>query len=782
MRADPLQASRSEREAERRQRSRTPGGGGAGAEVSAFSETPEMGVAIAPPALADRTVDSHATVVGVIQSRALRHYSEGIRQYLVLRLSSVEEANDARQELRVSFSEMPVEKVVAPPGIRAHLYRAARELVARRLKGRAPLAAEAFLGLPWRALRSDAPTWLPVLLGRIRSELSPGDRELLELRFARELSPEELAFVLDLPAKTLAQRLDQAIARVRSMLNGLTQDSSIPLPGLLLEAFALSAPAPLVGAQEEGDDAPEPLAQGTVIGARYAVESRVGTGAFSDVYRARDTEVPGHWVAVKLLHQPSLSEAAKSNALRELHHIASVFHPSIVQFKDYGWFDGRLWFVMPWYEGETLEERLQRRALTRAEAKQIFEPLARALATMHGVGIRHQDVKPDNIFLARIFRGGREGRGQEVLPVLLDLGVAAKEAEMLVAGTPTYFAPEVAAKFASIEGSAPATSKADVFSLALSLRNALEPKTQDDVAAGAVGAFVEYRATHMPPMPESSDLQYLQPCFKRWLSLDPEERPSAEELVEELAVLTQPEERRERRRALLRWLVPLSVALAVMFVSVVYVLNARAERQKMAAMRARIAEAGLRADLVVSNEQRRELEEHARNLRQKYESGRLTRQQLAQNLARAEGRERLLRENLGTSQKLRRLLKDELGEAKEALNQSQRENTGLRNGINQLRDALAAQPRPRPKPFADQRSAERGHLGESPSRRRAIQSQSSRARARRSAASQRAPRAAAEPEPTASLRTQFLERNCGRRRCRVGLTLSVGAEVRDSLR
>src|SRR5690606_2592604 len=100
------------------------------------------------------------------------------------------------------------------------------------------------------------------------------------------------------------------------------------------------------------------------------------------------------------------------------------FHPSIVQFKDHGWHESRLWFVMPWYEGESLQARIDRQPLSRTEARQIFEPLARALAAMHASGLRHQDVKPENIFLANIKRHG-EGVS-DILPVLLDLGVAAK--------------------------------------------------------------------------------------------------------------------------------------------------------------------------------------------------------------------------------------------------------------------------------------------------------------------------------------------------------------------
>src|SRR5690606_18333127 len=134
------------------------------------------------------------------------------------------------------------------------------------------------------------------------------------------------------------------------------------------------------------------------------------------------------------------------------------------------------------------------------------------------------------------------GLEDEILPVLIDLGVAAEEQETLLGGTPLYFAPEVARRFVGEGGRDREVDRAaDVFALALSLRNALEPGTQEDVPAGAIQAFVERRAHEIPPMPEGRDLRYLEPCFARWLSLDPRERPSAEELAEELAILTAPE-------------------------------------------------------------------------------------------------------------------------------------------------------------------------------------------------------------------------------------------------
>jgi archaellum component FlaC len=579
------------------------------------------------------TAAERGTVVDVVHGRALRPYREGLRQYLALRLGSIEEADAVLRRLRAVVAAQGADALLAPPGIRARLYRHARRLAAQRQDEVGLPTPEALAALPWRWRRDGSGPEEAALIA-LRTGLGREDAELLELRHARELSPEDIAFVLDRPVEDVLEALEGATRRALATLHG--RGRSVPgLRRALLEAFALESGARNATAAVP-DDAPGGLATGTVIGGRYAIETRVGTGAFGDVYRAKDTEVPGHVVALKLLHQTARSEAARTTALRELHLIASVFHPSVVQFKDHGWYEGRLWFVMPWYEGETLESRMARGPLGRAEARRIFEPLARALATMHEAGIRHQDVKPDNIFLARIRGFGGDRDDEDVLPVLLDLGVAAKDAEMVVAGTPTYFAPEVARQF-STDGHKPkVTAAADVFALALSLRNCLEPHTQPDVPAGAVESFIAERATTQPPLPRSRELKFLAPHFDGWMSLDPDERPTADELAEELAVLTRPEERRARRWKILRWVVPATVVLGALFVSVVYLLSARAERQRLAAERARMAEAAARQDLAVEREQTRSLERDVEKVRARYERSQLSRTQLAGELAHAE--------------------------------------------------------------------------------------------------------------------------------------------------
>ena len=173
---------------------------------------------------------------------------------------------------------------------------------------------------------------------------------------------------------------------------------------------------------------PRQLGVGDIIADRYVIEEHISSGGFGAVYRASDRQIRHHQVALKLLHLPAADDAARQAALRELTLIASVSHPSVVQFKDYGWFEGRLWFAMPWYRGETLDQRFRdsARADPRSAAplaRPIFERIARGLAAMHAVGIHHHDIKPENIFVADIagFDGG--------LPVLLDLGIAAQRGE-----------------------------------------------------------------------------------------------------------------------------------------------------------------------------------------------------------------------------------------------------------------------------------------------------------------------------------------------------------------
>ncbi len=607
------------------------------------------------------------TIVDVLHGRAFRFYSEGIRQYLAIRTGSIERADHYLSKLRAFVAKTNSQDLIKAPGIRARLYRAARGYLHNQSRPhRAPTKRD-LEELPWRALPSAHMSVSP--LNELRFELSNTESELLELRHARELHVEELAFVYGLRVEEMRERVDEATEHARKLLRAHGVRDEDRFGRVIIEAFALE-PAPRT--REDEREGVQPLPTGTIVGGRYAIETRVGLGAFGDVYRAKDTEVPGHIVALKLLHQAAHSKTAKQSALRELRLIASVFHPSIVQFKDHGWFEERLWFVMPWYDGETLESRLQREPLSRADALEIFRPLARALAAMHAAGVRHQDVKPENIFLARIPGFGQD----EVTPVLLDLGVAATEAEMVVAGTPTYFAPEVAAQFASVETKPPVSNKADVFALALSLRNALEPETQEDVAAGAVDTFIEARSKATPSAPRRRALKYLKPSFDRWLSHDPDARPTADELAEELSVLSLPEERRERVKTVLRWTIPMALALLGASGAAVTVFYQQAETQREVAQQAELAASGLRQDLANTREMAEQLE-------LQYQQSRLTRTELAKRLARTDGKVAELRGQLKEEE--RRLMR-----TREKLAQNRQEKATIEQHLSETERDLSA--------------------------------------------------------------------------------------------
>jgi serine/threonine protein kinase len=586
------------------------------------------------------------TIVDVLHGRAFRFYAEGLRQHLAIRTGSTERADHYLSKLRAFVAKADSEELIQAPGVRARLYRAARGYLHNQSRPHSPPTKKDLEDLPWRALPSAHVSISP--LNALRFDLSAEDSELLELRYARELSIEELAFVYGKPPLEVEQLVDSAAAQAHVILKQYGIRNADRFGRVVIEAFALEAAQ---RTRSDEHEAIEPLPNGTIVGGRYSIEARVGLGAFGDVYRAKDTEVPGHVVALKLLHQAAHSKSAKQSALRELRLIASVFHPSIVQFKDHGWFEERLWFVMPWYDGETLESRLQRAPLSRAEALKIFQPLARALAAMHAAGVRHQDVKPENIFLARIPGFGED----DVTPVLLDLGVAATEAEMVVAGTPTYFAPEVAAQFASVERKPKVSNKADVFALALSLRNALEPETQEDVAAGAVDTFIEYRSRETPNAPTRKGLKYLTPSFDRWMGWDADLRPSADELAEELSVLSLPEERRERLKTILRWTIPMALALLGASGAAVTVFYQKAETQREVAQRAKLTASDLRRDL----EDTREI---AEQLELRYEQSRLTRTELAKRLARTDGRVAALKTELKEEERQLMRTRDKLAQ------------------------------------------------------------------------------------------------------------------------
>ncbi|MFT3776380.1 MAG: SUMF1/EgtB/PvdO family nonheme iron enzyme [Minicystis sp.] len=177
---------------------------------------------------------------------------------------------------------------------------------------------------------------------------------------------------------------------------------------------------------------PFQLCGGTIEG-KYRIASVIGDGGFGVVYRGVHLGF-GELIAVKCLKLPhALAEKQRDGFLEQLRDEGRLLHrlskatPGIVQALDVGAVTtpGGQWvpyLVLEWLDGETLADHMQKRidrgegAFSLTEAIRLLEPAARALAVAHGLKVAHRDVKPQNLFVARV--------GDARTLKVLDFGIA----------------------------------------------------------------------------------------------------------------------------------------------------------------------------------------------------------------------------------------------------------------------------------------------------------------------------------------------------------------------
>jgi Tol biopolymer transport system component/tRNA A-37 threonylcarbamoyl transferase component Bud32 len=142
------------------------------------------------------------------------------------------------------------------------------------------------------------------------------------------------------------------------------------------------------------------LTAGTRLGP-FEIVSLRGKGGMGEVYLARDTRLERR-VAVKVL-PPELGRDPhfRQRLEREAKTISQLTHPHVCRLYDIGAEDGVDYLVMEYLEGETLEERLARGALSLAEVIEIGTQIAEAIDAAHRAGVIHRDLKPGNVMLTR---------------------------------------------------------------------------------------------------------------------------------------------------------------------------------------------------------------------------------------------------------------------------------------------------------------------------------------------------------------------------------------------
>ena len=226
------------------------------------------------------------------------------------------------------------------------------------------------------------------------------------------------------------------------------------------------------------------------LAGRYTIERELGRGGMATVYLARDLK-HDRLVAVKVLRPELAAVLGAERFLREIRLTAQLQHPHILTLIDSGEADGFLYYVMPYVEGESLRQHLEREAqLPLDEALRITRVIASALDFAHARGVIHRDIKPENVML-------HQGE-----PMVADFGIAlavsAARQERLTGtgislGTPAYMSPEQASGERQLDG------RSDQYSLACVLYEMLagEPPYTGPTAQAIIAKSLTEPVPHL---------------------------------------------------------------------------------------------------------------------------------------------------------------------------------------------------------------------------------------------------------------------------------------------
>lgn len=198
------------------------------------------------------------------------------------------------------------------------------------------------------------------------------------------------------------------------------------------------------------------IKEGVLIGDRYEIMGRIGTGGMADVYKGRDHKL-NRYVAVKVLKREFREDELFVKKFQsEAQAAAGMMHPNIVNVYDVGEDRGLYFMVMELVEGITLKDYIQKKGrLTPKEVISITIQVCAGIEAAHNNGIIHRDIKPQNIMISK------EGKVK-----VTDFGIAKAASSNTIStnamGSVHYTSPEQARGGFS-------NQKSDIYSLGITM-------------------------------------------------------------------------------------------------------------------------------------------------------------------------------------------------------------------------------------------------------------------------------------------------------------------------